>query len=73
MQSILRTQRLKRRLTLTEVARVLGTDASNVLRYERGEQAPAIRRAVQLAQLLDLSLEQVYGVGRQITRRRKSA
>jgi len=68
--SILRKERLKRRMTLSEVGRVLGTDATNVLRYERGTQRPAVGRAVSLARLLGLSLEQVYGVERQLAKRR---
>lgn len=62
--SLLRTRRLKRKLSLSAVGRELGTDASNVLRYERGTQRPSVTRAILLGRLLGLTLEQVYGVRR---------
>jgi transcriptional regulator with XRE-family HTH domain len=58
--TILNRQRLKKGLTLQQVGTLIGTDAANASRIERGEQRPLPERAMMLARLYGLSMEQVY-------------
>ena len=50
MSSTIKTIRLKRGQTLTQVARAIGTDAGNLSRVENGKQKPSPRMAARLAQ-----------------------
>jgi transcriptional regulator with XRE-family HTH domain len=49
MASTIKTIRLRRGQTLTQVARAIGTDAGNLSRVENGKQNPSPRMAARLA------------------------
>lgn len=49
MASTIKTIRLKRGQTLTQVAQAIGTDAGNLSRVENGKQTPSPKMAARLA------------------------
>lgn len=57
--SPLRKARLKRELSIYELAAAVGISAASISRLERGMQSTSATTAARLAALLDLSLAQV--------------
>jgi transcriptional regulator with XRE-family HTH domain len=59
MASTIKTIRLKRGQTLTEVARAIGTDAGNLSRVENGKQNPSPRMAARLAKYFGYEITEI--------------
>ena len=54
--------RERMKLSITELARRLGVDYMQISRYEKGQGLPSLQTAIRLAQVLDVSLDQlVFG------------
>jgi len=60
----LRRARLARNVSQQQVAEMLGTGATQISRYERGEQDPTATRLVELAILYGISLDDLVDLGR---------
>lgn len=61
----LKRLREQRELSLAELARLLGIDYMQVYRYEKGLNLPSLETAIKLAQILQVSIDElVSGRGR---------
>ena len=57
----LKTLRKKRGLTQQELADKVGTNRVNVTKWETGRTEPSLENIVKLADLLDVSLDWLFG------------
>lgn len=55
----LKRLREERELSLAELARLLGIDYMQVYRYEKGLNLPAVETAIRLAQILQVSIDEL--------------
>ena len=51
--------REQRKLTISELARLMGVDYMQISRYEKGQSLPSLDTAVRLARVLKVSLDQL--------------
>ena len=56
----LRSLRAEKKLTLNQVARLVGTHSSNLSRIERGESLPSLETAKALSRLYKTTLGVIY-------------
>ncbi len=59
MPSTIKTIRLKRGQTLTQVAQAIGTDAGNLSRVENGKQKPSPKMAAKLARYFGYEITEI--------------
>lgn len=59
----LRRARKKRRMSQEEVAKIIGTGANQISRYEQGAQDPSATRLIELAILYEYSLDEIIEMG----------
>ena len=52
-----------RRITKTQLARLLGIAQNSVYLYARGESMPPVDKAIAIAQALDCSVYDIWGPG----------
>ena len=58
----LRELRLKEKLTLQQVAKVLGVSQFSIIRWEKGETSPNAEKLKKLADLLHVTPNDLLGV-----------
>jgi DNA-binding XRE family transcriptional regulator len=57
----LRMYRTKADMTQEELSRRVGVSADSVSKWENGEYMPSLRTTVKLAEVLDVSIDQLAG------------
>jgi len=59
-------QRYKSRLTVQEVAKVLGVDHSTITRWENGDRPIPTHQVVALAKLFKIETHELFDTGNQV-------